>query len=132
MPVPAEVQAKIDEVREHVGSTPDELAIIDALDRSEDNVLRAALRILRIRRADLISGPGRLSVDQDYSREITKTQLDALDRQIAEVLRLIDLEDGTLGDEDDSALPAVSTARLDPDDRVREDEAYWADIPVRW
>ncbi len=130
MPTP-EAQAKIDQVREHVGSTPDDIAIEDALDRTEGSPLRAALRVLRLRRADLIAGPGRLSVDQDYSREITKTQLDALDRQIAEVMRLIDIEDGVIGDEADSALPAISTARLDPADTEREDERYWT-YTARW
>jgi hypothetical protein len=119
-----ETLVKIEQVRDHVGSEPDDLAVEDALTRQEDDVLRAALSILLRRRADLISSPGKLSVDQDYSRETTKVQLDALNERIAEVLRLIDLEDGVEGDEDASALPAVSVARLDPDE-VSALDAEW-------
>lgn len=137
MPVDPALQVKVDQVRDHVGSEPDDIAVGDALARCEDSPLRAALSILRRRRSDLIESPGKLSVDQDYSREITKVQLDALDAQIAEVVRLIDAEDGVIGD-DDTSLTPVTTAFLSSCDGDRDDgddplmAEFGGPIVVRW
>jgi hypothetical protein len=103
--------ALIQQVRDYVGSTPDDIAVEDVLVRTDENVRQAALSILRRRRADLIESPGKLSIDQDYSRETTKVQLDALDAQIAALLGEIDAEDGVVGD-DGTGLPQMTTATL--------------------
>jgi hypothetical protein len=141
VPVDPALQANIDLVRDHVGDDdPDDLAIVDALTRTEvddtASPLRAALSILKRRRADLIAAAGKLSVDQDYSREITKVQLDFLAGQITEVERLIAVEDGD--DAGDTVLPDVTVATLSPTDvdRVDTDDLLMAElggpIVIRW
>ena len=73
--------ATIDAIREWVGSAPDDNTVESTYQRT-GTVELAALRILRQRRADLISSPAEWDLDGDYGQKTT-ANLAALDAQIA-------------------------------------------------
>lgn len=73
-------------VRAWCGSTPDDAAIGVALSAADGDVYGAALTILRVRRADMVSvGPGKWAVEGDYSQEYTEAQLKRLDAAITQL-----------------------------------------------
>lgn len=116
--------AVLRQIREWTGSTPDEVVIEDALDANDGAPLRAALSILLVRRSDLIAAPGKKSVDSDYSREITKTQLDALDGLIDQLRATIAADEGG----EDVALSGahvVSTAAIEREEDAPADRRWW-------
>lgn len=89
-------------VREWVGSEPcdaDARAAIAAHDSAE----RAALAILRARRADMVAAAARWAVSGDYSQDTT-ANIKALDGSIARLERICG--------EDDDALPVVNSVGI--------------------
>lgn len=95
------------EIREHIGSAPDDATVETVYDRKEASgveddklVASTALSILRQRRAEFTIRPASFSVPGDYSQSTTGN-LTALDSKIAE-LEAITGEGGG----------AVSTAKL--------------------
>lgn len=78
--------------REWVGSQPDDTALQAAIDEWR-SPHRAALAILRARRADMIAQPAKWAVVDDYSQDAS-ANLRALDDQIARLEALVP-EEGT-------------------------------------
>lgn len=94
----------VDEVLDWVGTSIPAGDIEAALDRSDQDPLRAARSILSRRLADFALIPGELSVDQDYQRKITVQQIGLLDRRLTAVqAETTDTEPG---------LPTVTTGTL--------------------
>lgn len=73
--------SSVGRVRDWVGSTPDDTAILAALGEAGDDPLRAALTILRRRYADMATNPAKWAVVDDYSQD-TSENLKALQGQI--------------------------------------------------
>ena len=59
-------------VRDWVGSTPDDTAILAVLGEAGHDPLRAALTILRRRYADMASNPAKWAVVDDYSQDTSE------------------------------------------------------------
>jgi hypothetical protein len=95
----------IDDVRDWTGSTPDDDAIRSALDRTGQDAPKAALAILRRRRADMIANPAKWAVDGDYSQGQEKYQLEALDATI-HTLEVV------TGEAEPDGLPLLGQARI--------------------
>lgn len=75
--------ATLDAIREWVGSTPDDNTVESTYQRTGvGTVARAALAILRKRRADLLAQPAEWDLDGDYGQKTGKN-LDELNAQIA-------------------------------------------------
>ncbi len=83
------------DVREWVGSSPDDPEVYAALDRYDDDANRAALAILRSRRADMVTQAAKWAVSGDYSQDAT-ANIKALDAHIARLERVTDELVGTL------------------------------------
>jgi hypothetical protein len=99
----------LDEVTDWIGEgTLDDQAILDVLDRFDGDVLLAARSILRRRLASFVMAPAELSVDQDYSRKVTKDQLAVLERLISDV-------SDESGEVDPDELPTLTTGLLTRD-----------------
>lgn len=100
----------IDDVRDHVGDTPDNDAITDAVDRFanvDHQVQRAALSILRRRRANL-DGDRSFSVAGDASwGAVAVANLQALDAKIAALRRVIGGDETPM-----STLPVMTTTPI--------------------
>jgi hypothetical protein len=85
----------LDAVREWVGSNPDDTTVNGFLARHDDNPDRAALAILRRRRADLAVAPASWRIDGDASETQGKADtLAALDDQIGRLERLCGVDTG--------------------------------------
>jgi hypothetical protein len=75
--------ATLDAIREWVGSTPDDTTVESTYQRTGvGTVERAALAILRKRRADMVASPAEWDLTGDYSQKTGKN-LDELDKLIA-------------------------------------------------
>ena len=102
----------IDDVRDWVGSTPDDdtiQGVIDRYDTDTEPAKRAALSILRRRRADLDgTGARSFSIDGDVSwGSVGKDALTGLDRKIAHLC-------GLVGEPVDTGLPALTSTPILP------------------
>lgn len=87
---PSELQS----AREWVGSTPCDSDVLEAIDTHGDP-LRAALSILRMRRADLTAAAMKFAVAGDYSQDTT-ANLKALDDLIRRLERDLGVDDDGL------------------------------------
>lgn len=92
-------------VREWVGSLPEDGDIEDALVRHDDDAKRAALAILRVRRADLVASAAKWAVDGDYSQDAT-ANIKALDAVIGR------LENDLGVDETANTLPMLTSTPI--------------------
>ena len=99
----------IDDVRDWVGSTPDDATITAHLGDLDDDVHLTAARILRRRRADMVANPAKWSVDGDWSQETAKHQFDAID----EMLRRLGAITGDPTDEP-AGLPTIGQGTIAP------------------
>jgi len=88
--------------REWVGSEPCDNDVRAAI-AVHDSAERAALAILRARRADMVAAAARWAVAGDYSQDTT-ANIKALDAQVARLERLCG--------EDDDALPVVNSVGI--------------------
>lgn len=81
-----------DVVRDWIGTTPADDVVAATLARSGNDPHRAALSILRRRRADLIQSMRRIDIDQDYSETAhdLRAQIAALDPVIARLEHVVD------------------------------------------
>lgn len=96
--------ADVEAVREWVGSDPDATTVQATLTRHDGDAHRAALAILRQRRADVAAAPERWDIDGDGSEQQGKAAtLTALDRDIARLERLTG---------DTSAVVSLSSAPI--------------------
>ncbi len=77
----------IADVREWVGSSPADTEVYAALDRYDGDTNRAALAILRARRADMVSAAAQWAVSGDYSQDAT-ANIKALDAHIGRLERV--------------------------------------------
>lgn len=83
--------AILDQVRDWVGSTPDDATIEARYNQSagdEHPVEATALAILRRRRADMVASPAEWRLDGDYQQK-TEANIAALDAQIADLERIV-------------------------------------------
>lgn len=82
-------------VREWVGSTPSDSDLIATIGLHDGNPQRAALAILRVRRADLTAAAMQFAVAGDYSQDTT-ANLKALDALIGRLERELGVDDDGL------------------------------------
>lgn len=81
--------APITLVREYVGTTPDDDAIMAMLNAHDGDAHGAARSILRVRLADMIAHPAKWAVVDDYSQDTSaniaavRAQIAAIDDEIA-------------------------------------------------
>lgn len=103
-----------DDVRDWVGSDPDDDGVFDALDRFDGAPLPAARSILRRRRADLLREVHRLDVDGDYSE--TAHDLRA---QVAVIDADLDRLDRLIGDDTGAGPPLLTSAPIEGPKGIR-------------
>lgn len=96
-------QSDVSKVREWVGSGVDASDIADALAEHDGDTDRAALAILRLRRADMVMEAAKFAVAGDYSQDAT-ANIKALDAQIGRLERALEL--------DEAGLPEMTSASI--------------------
>ena len=96
-------QSDVSKVREWVGSSIESAAIAAALSEHDGDTDRAALAILRARRADMVMEAAKFAVAGDYSQDAT-ANIKALTDQIERLERALDL--------DEAGLPEMTAASI--------------------
>jgi len=102
------VAATLDDVRDWVGSTPDDDTVTAALDRADGDAQVAALGILRRRLVDMLANPTSWADQGDY-QESWAANIAPLKERIADLERRLDT----------ASLPALSTGQLERCDSTR-------------